>query len=140
PGVWLAGPADPVGRPDVAGRVARLQGVRTEGSLQVDSRGVVAPGRSAGQCQRARLWGANQLPLSLVAVALTFLARGIPGSEGSFHFFFSQRKGKLMTKVEKRAQVLLGNACLGRGQLESALAGFKAAEEVLTEVSGSGMG
>src|SRR5262249_20748265 len=47
----------PVGRPDVAGRVARLQGVRTEGSLQVDSRGVVAPGPSAGQCQGARQRG-----------------------------------------------------------------------------------
>src|SRR5947208_1410064 len=40
PGV--AEPADPVGRPDVAGRVARIPGVRPAGPLQVDSGSLVA--------------------------------------------------------------------------------------------------
>ena len=42
PGVCLADPADAVGRPDVAGRVAGVQGVHPAGPLQADSWGVVS--------------------------------------------------------------------------------------------------
>jgi hypothetical protein len=57
--VCLVPPANPMGRSNVSGRIARLQGIRAEGSLQV-SGDVVAPGRSAGQCQPARQRGCLQ--------------------------------------------------------------------------------
>ena len=66
PCVSLADPADAVGRPDLTGRVARLQGVHGAGSAQVDSRRMVTECRKR---MRRPTWPGREPLLKLLGKA-----------------------------------------------------------------------